>query len=136
MLEDSMEIIIPFLKSNVPITMPSKPVVKSRIIDSWILIIVRINTEEKNTARPRGILKKAAIAIGIVLNGLKNSPIAGKNIGADWNRTANVVNMPPTQIKLLIFILFNFNASLYNLVVIFDRKLFYNLMDIKEQFQK
>lgn len=83
MLEDSMEIIIPFLKSNAPITIPSKPVVKSRIIDSWILIIVRINTEEKNTARPRGILEKAAIAIGIVLNGLKNNPIAGKNIGAD-----------------------------------------------------
>lgn len=122
MLEDSMETIIPFLKSNVPITIPSKPVVKSRITDSWILIIVRINTEEKNTARPRGILEKADIAIGIVLNGLRNNPIAGKNIGADWNITANVVNMPPTQIKLLIFILFNFNASLYNIVVIFDRK--------------
>lgn len=116
MLEDSMEIIIPFLKSNVPIIMPSKPVVKSRIIDSWILIIVRINTEEKNTIIAKGILEIAAIAIGRVLNGLKNSPIAGKNTGADWNITANVVNIPPTQIKLLIFILFNFDASLYNLV--------------------
>lgn len=45
--------------------------------------MVRINTEEKNTARPRGILEKAAIAIGIVLNGLKNNPIAGKKTGAD-----------------------------------------------------
>lgn len=122
-LENSMELIIPFLKSNAPITMPSKPVVKSRIIDSWILIIVRINTEEKNTAKPRGILHTEAIAIGRVLNGLKNKPIAGKNIGADWNKTANVVNMPPTQIKLLTFILFNFNASLYNIVMTFDRKL-------------
>ena len=131
-----MELIIPFLKSNAPITMPSTPVVKSRIIDSWILIIVRINTEDKNTAKPRGILETAAIAIGRVLNGLKNNPIAGKNTGADWNRTANVVNMPPTQIKLLAFILFNFNASLYNIVMTFDRKLFNNLMNIKEQFQK
>lgn len=132
-----MELIIPFLKSNVPITMPSKPVVKSRIIDSWILIIVRINTEEKNTEKPRGILETAAIAIGRVLNGLKNNPIAGKNTGADWNITANVVNIPPMQIKLLTFILFNFNASLYNIVMTFDRKLFNNLMNIKkEQFQK
>ncbi len=88
-----------------------------------MLIIVRINREEKNTVRPRGILETAAIAIGRVLNGLKNNPIAGKNTGATWNRTANVVSMPPTQIKLLIFILFNFDASLYNIVVAFDRKL-------------
>ncbi|MCC3863758.1 hypothetical protein K0040_05450 [Terrisporobacter petrolearius] len=94
-------------------TMPNSPVVKSRISDSCRLIIERINTEEKNTVKPRGILEAAAIAIGKVLNGLKNNPIAGKNTGADWNRTATVVNMPPIQINLLIFILFNFNASLY-----------------------
>ena len=38
---------------------------------------------------------------------LRANPIAGKNTGADWNITANVVNIPPILINLLIFILFN-----------------------------
>lgn len=85
--------------------------VKSRIIASWALTITRINAEEKNTVRPREILKTAAIAIGRVLNGLKANPIAVKNTGADWNSTAIVVNIPPIQINLPILNFFNLNAS-------------------------
>ena len=104
--------------------MPSRPVVKSRIIDSCALTIVRINEEERYTVKPREILEIAAIAIGSVLNGLKANPITGKNTGADWNSTAIVVNMPPIQINLLIFILFNFKVS-YQVIPVFT-----------EQFQK
>jgi hypothetical protein len=86
-------------------------VVNSRIIASCALTITRINVEEKNTVKPREILETEAIAIGRVLNGLKANPIAGKNTGADWNSTATVVNMPPIQINLPIFIFFNLNAS-------------------------
>ena len=93
MLEDNIEINIPLLKSSVPITKPSSPVVKSRISNSCILIIARITAEAKNTVRPRGILDAAAIAIGKVLNGLKNNPTNGKNTGANWNKTVNAVNI-------------------------------------------
>jgi len=62
---------------------PRSPVVKRRIIASCGLTIIRINAEENNTAIPSEILKKAASAIGSVLNGLKANPIAGKNTGAD-----------------------------------------------------
>jgi hypothetical protein len=91
-------------------------VVKSRIIASCALIAARINAEAKNTVKPREILETAAIAIGSVLNGLKANPIAGKKTGADWNSTAIVVNMPPIQINLLMFIFFNTNASYMILV--------------------
>jgi hypothetical protein len=73
--------------------------------------MARINAEEKNTVKPSEILKTAAIAIGNVLNGLKANPITGKNNGADWHITATAVNMPPIQINLLIFSVFNLNAS-------------------------
>lgn len=76
-------------------------------MDSSTLTIARINTEEKNTVKPREIFETAAIAIGRVLNGLNANPIAGKSIGAAWNRTVSVVNIPPIQINLLIFIFFN-----------------------------
>lgn len=55
MVENTMEISNPFLNSNVPITMPSSPVVKSRMIASCILTKVRINAEEISTVSPRGI---------------------------------------------------------------------------------
>ena len=92
--------------------------VKSSIIVSCTLTIERINAEEKNTVKPREILEAAAIPIGRVLNGLKANPIAGKNTGADWNNTAIVVNIPPIQISLLIFIFFNLNAS-YQVLLVF-----------------
>lgn len=91
--------------------------VKSRINASCVLTITRINAEEKNTVRPREILETAAIAIGRVLNGLKASPIAGKNTGADWNSTVIVVNIPPVQINLPIFIFFKLNTS-YQVILI------------------
>ncbi len=83
MLENNIEISIPFLYSKIPIKIPSRPVVKSRIIVSCTLTKTRINAEEKNTAKPREIQETAAIAIGRVLNGLKTNPIVGKNTGAD-----------------------------------------------------
>lgn len=89
----------------IPITTPRSPVVKSKIIASCALTMARIDAEEKNTINPRGILETAAMATGSVLNGLKAKPITGKNTGADWNRTAAEVNIPPIQINLLIFIL-------------------------------
>lgn len=92
--------------------------VKSSIIASCTLTIARINAEEKNTVKPREILETAAIAIGRVLNGLKANPIVGTNTGADWNSTATVVNIPPIQINLLIFIFFNLNAS-YQVLLVF-----------------
>lgn len=64
-------------------TIPSSPVVKRKIIVSCILMIERINAEEKNTNNPRKIFRTAAIAIGNVLNGLKANPSPGKNTGAD-----------------------------------------------------
>lgn len=70
-------------------------------------MIKRMNAEEQNTKNPRKILETAAIAIGSVLSGLKANPRPGKNTGADWNNTANAVNMPPIQIDLTIFIFFN-----------------------------
>jgi len=82
-------------------------VVKSKIIVSCTHTIARIIAEEKNTVKPREILEAAAIAIGSVLNELKVKPNTGKNTGADWNSTATVVNIPPIQINLLIFIFFN-----------------------------
>lgn len=91
--------------------MPSSPVVKRSIIVSCTLTIERINAEEKNTVKPKEILKTAAIAMGKVLNGLKNNPIAGKNTGVDWNSTATAVNMPPMQTNLLILFFLNLNAS-------------------------
>ncbi len=66
-----------------PITTPNSPVVKRRIIVSCILMIVRINAEEKSTENPRKILVIAAIAIGNVLIGLNTNPSIGKNTGAD-----------------------------------------------------
>lgn len=90
--------------------MPNAPVVKRRIAASCILNATRISEDKKSTERPRDTLKTAAIAIGSVLNGLKANPIAGKNIGADWNSTVIVVNKPPIQINQTIFILFNFNT--------------------------
>lgn len=116
MVENNVEITIPFLKSNVPIAIPNSPVVKSRIIVSCTLTIVKIIAEEKNTAKPSVIFKTAANAIGSVLNGLKASPIAGKNIGADWNSTATVVKIPPIHISLLILNFFNLGSS--NLLLI------------------
>lgn len=111
MLEKNKEIITPFLYNKVPISIPSSPVVKSRIIVSWTLIIVRINAEDKKTVNPREILIIAAIAMGKVLNGLNTNPIAGKNTGADCNRTVIAVNIPPIQINLPTFIFFNLNTS-------------------------
>ncbi len=90
---------IPFLYSKDPSVIPSNPVVKSKIIASWGLTIIRSNAEENNTIKPRKIFITAAIAIGSVLNGLKASPIAGKKIGADWNITAIDVNKPPILIN-------------------------------------
>ena len=63
--------------------MPNAPVVNRRIIASCILNKTRISEDKKSTAKPRDILKTAAIATGNVLNGLKANPIAGKNTGAD-----------------------------------------------------
>lgn len=91
---------------------PSSPVVKRKIIVSCTLTIVRINVEEKNTKKPRKIFKTAAIPIGSVLNGLKASPSAGKNTGADWKRTATAVNKPPIQINLPISIFLNLNTPI------------------------
>lgn len=91
--------------------MPSNPVVKSRISVSCTLTKARINTEEKNTIKPREMFITADIAIGKVLRGLNANPIVGRNIGAAWNSTVIVVNMAPVHINLLIFIFFNINAS-------------------------
>ncbi len=90
--------------------MPNAPVVKRRIVASCIFNATRISEDEKSTAKPRDILKKAAIAIGSVLNGLRANPIVGKNIGADWNRTVIVVNKPPIQMNQTIFIFFTLNT--------------------------
>lgn len=90
---------IPFLYNSAPSVIPSSPVVKSRINASCGLIIIRMSAEENNTVKPRKTFKTAAIAIGSVLNGLRASPIAGKNTGADWNKTAIDVNKPPILIN-------------------------------------
>jgi len=87
-------------------------VVKKRIVASSTLIKIRINTVEKSTEIPNGILIIAANAIGSVLKGLKTIPNAGKNTGADWNMTAIVVNTPPILMKWLLFIFSNFNTSI------------------------
>ena len=71
---------------------------------------------------PREILKKDAIAIGSVLNGLKSKPIAGKNIGADWNKTVIAVNIPPILMNLILFNFTEINASFCKLPVICNRR--------------
>lgn len=101
-----MEIIIPLLISNAPITTPNNPVVKRRMRASCTLTIVRSIAEDNNTTNPSKVLEAAAIAIGSVLKGLKTKPIAGKNIGAAWNIIVNAVNMPPTQTNRMTSILF------------------------------
>lgn len=50
---------------------------------------------EKYTIKPIVIWPIAAIITGNVLKGLRRSPIAGKNTGADCNNTAMAVNIPP-----------------------------------------
>ncbi len=54
--DNRIETSIPFLKRNVPITMPSNPVVKRRMTASCTLIKERMSIEEKNTLIPSEIL--------------------------------------------------------------------------------
>lgn len=86
------------LNNSAPMTTPRGPVATSIITASCGLIVKRINADEKSTMIPIGISIVAANIIGKVLKGLKMSPTAGKNTGADWNSTAIDVNIPPIQI--------------------------------------
>ena len=103
----------PLRNSNEPITIPSRPVVKIKIRDSSILIIAIIIADDKNTINPRDMLVAAAIAVGNVLKGLIANPMEGRNIGADWNITANAIYMAPIQMNLLGFCFNNISSSYY-----------------------
>lgn len=113
MLDSNTEIINPFRKSKVPIAKPNTPVVKRSMITSSILIIVRINADDKYTRSPSEMLVAAAIAMGKVLNGLKANPMEGKNTGADWNITVNAINRAPLQTNLLGFRSNNITPPIY-----------------------
>ncbi len=106
MVENNIDIIIPFRKSNAPITSPNSPVVKKKMIASCTLTIIRRKEDAKNTKNPSKGLYAVAIAIGSVLHGLKTIPRAGKKTGAEWNSTAIAVNMPPIHINLTLSFLF------------------------------
>lgn len=116
-LEPRIERTIPFLYSKAPITIPSSPVVKSKIRVSSILMKVRRNTEAISTVTPRKRLEKVAMAMGNVLNGLRISPITGKNIGAPWNSTVKAVNMAPLHSNLLRDHFFNLDFSFQGLSI-------------------